>query len=93
MEELHDAVSPTSKAGYQDHHIVEQTSARARGYSEDLIEGRDNVVRIPTMKHEDINGWYQRPNREYENMSPREYLRDKGWDERRGGLDALKRHG
>lgn len=91
MQELQDAVSNTSKAGYQDHHIVERTSAeRDGGFPRSMIEGRDNVVRIPTMRHEDINAWYQRPNREFGNLSPREYLRDKSWDERRSvGIRAL----
>lgn len=72
FEELRDAVSKESKAGYQDHHIAEQKSAAQDGkFSRDLIDGRDNVVRIPTMKHEDINAWYQKPNREYGGMTPR----------------------
>lgn len=92
MDELHDAVSDKSKAGYQDHHIVEQNSAEHDGkYPRNIIDGRDNLVRIPTMKHEDINGWYSRPNAAYGDMSPRDYLRDKNWDERRAvGLKALR---
>jgi hypothetical protein len=91
LEELQSAVSDESKAGYQDHHIVEQTSAERDGkYSRDLIDSPDNIVRIPTMRHEDINGWYQRPNPDYDWQTPREYLRDKIWDERRAvGLKAL----
>lgn len=92
LEELHGAVSPESKAGYQDHHIVEQTSAERDGkYPRELIDHPDNVVRIPTMKHEDINGWYSKPNRDYGGMSPRDYLRDKDWEERQSvGLRALR---
>jgi len=95
MQELQDAVSERSKAGYQDHHIVERTSAERDGkFSRSMIEGRDNVVRIPTMRHEDINAWYQRPSRRFENLSPREYLRDKSWEERRRvGIQALIENG
>lgn len=95
LEELQSGVSEESKAGYQDHHIVEQTSAeRDVNYSRDVIDHPDNLVRTPTMKHEDINAWYQKPNREYGGQSPREYLRDKGWDERRAvGLKALREVG
>ncbi|MFN3659574.1 MAG: hypothetical protein ACK4UO_20190 [Pseudolabrys sp.] len=94
LDELQDAVSAESKAGYQDHHIVEQTQAARDGYPRRMIDGRDNVVRIPTMKHEDINGWYQRANRGYDGMSPRDYLANKGWEERRAvGLKALIDHG
>jgi hypothetical protein len=43
------------------------------------------------MKHEDINAWYQRSNDSTGRMPPREYLRDKSWDERRAvGLRALR---
>lgn len=34
LEELQDAVSKESRAGYQDHQIVEQSQARADGYPE-----------------------------------------------------------
>jgi hypothetical protein len=71
-KELQNAVTDVSQAGYQDHHIVEQTSAEKDGhFSRELIDSRDNVVRIPTMRHEDINGWYSKPNDEYGGMSPR----------------------
>jgi hypothetical protein len=92
LEELQSGVSEEAKTGYQDHHIVEQTSAERDGkYPRDVIDHPDNLVRIPTMKHQDINAWYQKPNREYGGQSPREYLRDKDWDERRSvGLKALK---
>jgi hypothetical protein len=91
LEELQNAVSDVSQAGYQDHHIVEQTSAeKDGGFSRELIDSPDNVVRIPTMKHEDINGWSQRPSPAYDLTPPREYLRDKSWEERREvGLQAL----
>jgi hypothetical protein len=48
FEELRDAVSAESKAGYQDHHIVEQKSAEADGkFGRELIDNADNIVRIP----------------------------------------------
>lgn len=95
MQELQDAVSDTSKAGYQDHHIVERTSAERDGkFPKSMIEGRDNVVRIPTMRHEDVNAWYQKRSVEFGNMSPRQYLRDKSWEERRRvGIQALIENG
>jgi hypothetical protein len=91
LEELKNAVSDVSQAGYQDHHIVEQTSAeKDGGFSRILIDSPDNRVRIPTMKHEDINAWYQAKSPYYEWQAPRDYLRDKSWDERRAvGLKAL----
>ena len=80
--------------GYQDHHIAEQAAARQDGYSDELIDGLENVVRIPTLRHQEINGWYGRKNEDFGGLSPREYLRGKSWEERvRVGQYALVRHG
>jgi hypothetical protein len=93
LSELQEAASDP-QPGYDIHHIVEQSSARADGYPESRINGPDNLVRIPRMKHWDINGYYQRSNEEFGNASPRDYLRQKDWDEReRVGLQALRRFG
>jgi hypothetical protein len=84
----------TSKLGYDRHHIVEQSSAEADNYPRSRIDAPDNLVRIPRMKHWDINRWYETKNRYYGDVSPREYLRGKDWEERRRvGLDALIRFG
>jgi hypothetical protein len=71
-----------SQVGYDIHHVVEQTPARDSGFPESMIDGPDNLVRVPTVKHWLISGWYQTKNRDFNGMSPRDYLRDKGWDER-----------
>lgn len=87
---MQQAVSDAPKAGYQRHHIVEQDAAEKDGYRRSLIDGRDNLVLIPTLKHREITGWFQSRNKEFGGLSPREYLRGKSWDERRQvGLDAL----
>jgi hypothetical protein len=89
LEELHDAVSFPA-AGYEIHHIVEQGPATAEGFPRSQIDARDNLVRIPKLKHQDITGWFGKPNEDYLGMMPREYLRGKGWEERRRvGIDAL----
>jgi hypothetical protein len=45
------------------------------------------------LKHIDISAWYSRGNDEYGGLSPRDYLRDKDWDEQmRVGLDRLRKH-
>jgi hypothetical protein len=94
FEQLQDAVSPVSKPGYHDHHIVEQSSKRPG--EEARTNARDNLVRIPQFKHEEITAWYNRIDRNgpYGERSPREYLRDKSWEERRSvGLEVLKKFG
>jgi len=47
------------------------------------IDASDNLVRIPTFKHEEISGWYSKPNKNFGGMKPRDYLRGKPWAERR----------
>jgi hypothetical protein len=89
IEELRAAVS-TPRPGTEVHHIMEQTAAERWGFGSSEINAPANLVRIPTLKHYDITGWYSRPNVEYGGLSPREYLSDKGFDERmRVGRDAL----
>jgi hypothetical protein len=84
----------TSKLGYDRHHIVEQSSAKADNYPRSRIDAPDNLVRVPRLKHWEINAWYQTPQKAYGGVSPREYLRGKDWDERRRiGLEALVKFG
>lgn len=93
LDELKDAVSNPEK-GFDIHHIVEQTPAENDGFSRDLIDSRDNLVRIPTLKHWEITGWYARPNMNYGGLSPRRHLRGKSWEERtRVGHAALRQTG
>jgi hypothetical protein len=89
LEELQRDVGKPEK-GYEVHHIVEQTPAAQEDHAREVIDGPDNLVRIPTLKHWEITGWYMTRNKNFNNLSPREYLRGKTWEERRRvGLDAL----
>jgi hypothetical protein len=89
LDELKQAVS-NSAAGYDIHHVVEKKAAKDAKYPDQMIDGPDNLVRIPTLKHWQITGWYMRSNSKFQNLSSREYLRDKGWGERtRVGREAL----
>jgi hypothetical protein len=91
IEELNQAAT-FSKWGYHIHHIVEQTAARNASYPESMINGYDNRVRIPALKHWEITAWYMRKNDDYGGLSPREWLADKDWVTRREvGLKVLKR--
>jgi hypothetical protein len=93
LEELQDAVS-TPARGYHIHHIVEQTQAEQDGFSRSLIDSPDNLVRIPTLKHWQITGWYMTPSEDYGDLSPRSYLRGKSWQERvRVGYRGLIKFG
>jgi hypothetical protein len=93
LNELQQAVSDP-RFGYNIHHIVEQTPARTGEgefrFPESMINSPDNLVRIPTLKHWEITGWYAKKNPEFGDLSPRDYLRDKDWSERvRVGHRAL----
>ena len=77
--------------GYDTHHIVEQATAAADGSEATRMNGADNLVRIPTLKHWELNGWYARSSRYYGGVSPRAYLSGKSWDERRRvGIEGLR---
>lgn len=92
LKELRSDLSP--KPGYHRHHINEQGPARAYGFSEEVIEHADNLVRIPKKKHEEITAWYARENPDFGGVSPREYLAGRSWAVRRAvGLDALRKFG
>jgi hypothetical protein len=88
-----------SRRGYDIHHPVEQTPARDDGYPESMVDGPNNRVSVPRLRHWQITGWYGRKNPEFKDenensVSPREYLRGKRWDERvRLGKMALIKFG
>jgi len=93
LEELQQGVGQ-HRPGYDDHHIVEQTWAERFGFSRSEIDDPSNLVSIPRLKHYQITGWYGTRSDEFGGVSPREYLKDKGWDERmRIGQRALIRFG
>jgi hypothetical protein len=93
LDELRQAVS-TPDPGYDIHHIVERSSALKSGYPVEVVDGPDNLVRIPRMKHWDINSWYGTPTPEFGGQSPRDYLSGRNWDVRmQVGLEALRENG
>ena len=61
------------KAGYDLHHIVERVSARD-GFSPDMINSADNTVLVPTYRHWQMTAWFNTINKEYGNVTPREFL-------------------
>jgi hypothetical protein len=93
LQELQSSVD-TWRAGTDVHHIVEQSAAEEFGFSRSLIDSPENLVRIPRLKHQEINGWYSRENVNFGGQSPRDYLDGRSWDVRYSvGLEALKRFG
>jgi len=51
-------------------------------------------VRIPTIKHWELNRWYEKRPPEYGGLTRRQYLKDKSLEERRQvGLEGLRKIG
>jgi hypothetical protein len=93
LETLQNAAN-SPESGYDVHHIVEQATAAPDGSENELVNGSDNLARIPTVKHWELNKWYETKSPEYGDMTPREYLKDKSWEERKAiGLDGLRKIG
>ncbi|MCB8839325.1 hypothetical protein [Aurantimonas sp. VKM B-3413] len=95
LDELRRAVKEQDgRKGTHVHHIVEKASAEQDGFPKSMIEGENNLVRIPRYQHENISAWYQRRNPDYDWQSPRRYLRGRSWEERmQMGLDLLIKEG
>lgn len=82
------------RPGYDIHHIVEKTPARRDGFPEVMRENIDNKVLVPRYRHWEITGSYGTINEDFGNVTPREYLRGKSWEERQSvGLFALRKFG
>ena len=82
------------KTGYDVHHIVERAAAATSGFPREMIDGPDNRVRIPTLKHWQITGWYMTRNEDFGGLTPRAYLVGKDWAGHvRVGKLALARFG
>lgn len=94
LEDLQRAAQSPPELGYDDHHIVEQATAAADGSEDALIAATENLARIPTVKHWHLNRWYETPDPFLNDMTPRQYLKGKSWDERyRIGLNGLRKVG
>jgi len=88
------AAANDPQTGYDIHHVVEQATAAADGGEDNFMNAPDNLVRIPTLKHWELNAWYARPNPSFGDQSPRQYQIGKSSEERRSvGLDGLQEIG
>ncbi|HEV7259427.1 MAG TPA: hypothetical protein VGN82_16725 [Bosea sp. (in: a-proteobacteria)] len=92
-QELHDAVSRPS-AGFDIHHRNERAAATVAGYPSSMINGRPNLMLVPTLRHWDVSGWYMTRNSEFGGLTPRQFLSDKDWNTRQAiGNRALRLYG
>jgi hypothetical protein len=96
LEELQEPIGTKSQRGYEDHHIAEEAAARAAGDPESLIQGRDNRVRIPVLKHIEISRYYSTKVEQEDGtrLSPRDLLKGADFETRREfGLGILRKYG
>ena len=85
--------SPPSWPAYECHHIVEQTPNTGKIPNE-LLQGRENIVKIPYYIHRDISDYYSTNQKCLGDITPREYLRGKSYEEQyQFGLDVLRDRG
>lgn len=62
--------------------------------TDDVLQSGDNLVSISTLRHWELNSWFQTPNDTYGGQTPRDYLRDKDYAERtQVGLEGLREIG
>ncbi|RBP15451.1 hypothetical protein DFR50_1087 [Roseiarcus fermentans] len=91
LQALQRAAQGPRETGYEDHHIVEQATANPDGSERALMDSPDNLARIPAAKHWDLNRWYETRREQFDDLTPRQYLRGKSWEERRRvGLRGLQ---
>jgi len=60
LEELSAAAAGPSQPGYEDHHIVAQGGKNGKTFPDNLLQSPNNIVRVPTLVHQEINAAYFR---------------------------------
>lgn len=94
LEELQERVGRSTDGGYHDHHIVNQHDGNRGAFGDQKIDSTSNLARIPILKHIEISRWYSTRNNDFGGLRPRDYLRDKSWDEQmKVGLDIMRKNG
>jgi hypothetical protein len=94
LEVLQQRATEDSQPGYHNHHIVGQHWQNRQKFGDGPVQSRENIVRIPVLKHIEITRWYSTQNSRYGGMTSRDYLRGREWDEQTEvGLEVLREHG
>ncbi|HLZ66983.1 MAG TPA: hypothetical protein VKQ29_12180 [Aliidongia sp.] len=89
---------PPRSVGYETHHIVEihrnpdDPLANSNNFTPEQLESDTNKVRIPYYRHRAISDFYSTRNEKLGDLTPREYLRGKSWDEQyKFGLNVMRK--
>lgn len=46
------------------------------------LDSPKNLARIPTFKHWELNSWSETPNAGFGDLTPREYVKGRSWQDR-----------
>jgi hypothetical protein len=77
--------------GYQYHHIVTQGGANADNVPAEQLQNTDNIIRLPTLLHEAVNGAYLEKS-PIEGMNMYQWLQTQPYEVQRDeGLKILRR--
>jgi hypothetical protein len=77
--------------GYQYHHIVTQGGANGDNIPAEQLQNTDNIIRLPTLLHEAVNGEYS-SNKEGTDMTWYEWLQTQPYQvQREEGLKILRK--
>ena len=91
LDELQEPVGSKSQGGYHDHHIVGQHAGNRRGSVTTGLTAGKIGCDSPSEAHRHQRMVFE-GNDNFGGLSPRDYLRDKDWDEQmRVGLDRLRK--
>ena len=77
--------------GYQYHHTVTQGGQNANNIPREQLQNTDNIIRLPTLLHEAVNGAYLGKSPD-ESMNMYQWLQTQPYDvQREEGLKILRR--
>ncbi len=80
--------------GYEYHHIVEQGGPNATAITAGELQNTENIVRIPTLLHQAINGEYGSITSETDGLTLREWLRSQPFSvQREKGVEIMRKLG
>ncbi len=80
--------------GYQYHHIVEQGGANETAFTAEQLHSTENMIRVPTILHEEISAAYSAKSETDTTKTVREALRGKSFEEQRAeGIKIMRKLG
>ncbi len=80
--------------GYQYHHIVEQGGANETAFTAEQLHSTENMIRVPTILHEEISAAYSAKSETDTTKTVRETLRGKSFEEQRAeGIKIMQKLG